>query len=360
MRNRVKSALRTGPVGAAGLVSVLALTLATGAAAQMRLLSDGPQVEFKDMVARVVVTPEERNDVDIRVRYGKVKVPTLMVSKRGQTTVLNGHLSKSRGMNFNLRINLDDSANPMRGSVFISGIGQVDVNELPLVFVRVPQNAVVKDSAYIFGQVGPAKSLDFILNGSGNWKIAPVSGPLNIIDAGSGNIRVTQAGDAIIDNLGSGTIAVDTVRSLKLTVSGSGNVSAQNAANVDIKNQGSGDVSLGTVRSLNAGLNGSGDLSVQHIGGNFSLVNNGASDVNIGRLLGAASLNMSGSGDVNIEDGQASNFVIRGSGSGDVSFGGVAGSVNIDNNGSGDVSIVKATGPVQSRMIGSGEMHIGN
>lgn len=347
------------PLTAAGLASVLALGAATGATAQMRLLSDGPQVEFKDMVARVVVTPEDRSDVDIRVRYGKAKMPTLMVSKRGQTTVLNGHLSKSRGMNFNLRINLDEDENTMRGKVFISGVGQVDINELPLVFVRVPQNAVVKDSSYVFGQVGPSKSLDFILNGSGSWKIAPVAGPLNIIDAGSGNIRVTQAGDAIVDNLGSGTIAIDSVRSLKLTVSGSGNVSAQNAADVDVKNHGSGDVSLGRVRSLKAGLNGSGDLSVQSVSGNFTLVNNGASDVNIGRLVGAVSLDMSGSGDVHIEQGSAANFAIRGSGSGDVSFGGVAGTVNIDNNGSGDVSIVKATGPVQSRMVGSGEMHIG-
>ncbi len=350
-----------GPIFAAGLVSALAIGAATAATAQMRLLSDGPQIEFKDMVARVVVTPEDRSDVDIRVRYGKVKVPTLMVSHRGNVTVLNGHLSTAtHGMNLKLRINLDDS-DETRGSVFISGIGNVDINDLPLVFVRVPQNAVVKDSAYVFGQVAPAKSLDFILNGSGNWNIAPVNGPLNIIDSGSGGIRVAQvSGDAIIDNMGSGDIELNSARGLKLSLSGSGNFTSQAAGDVDLQNQGAGDVSLGRIRSLKAGLNGSGDLTVQSVGGNFTLISNGSSDVNIDRLSGAVSLDMSGSGDVNIQEGQAANFVIRGSGSGDVDFGGTAGSVNIDSNGSGDVTIGKATGAVQSRVTGSGEMHIGH
>lgn len=349
------------PLSAAGLVSALALGAATCSWAQMRLLTpDGPQIELKDMIARVVVTPEDRSDVDIRVRYGKAKVPTLMVSHRGNVTVLNGHLSgNSHG--FNLRINLDDIGDSTRGSVFVSGLGQVDINDLPLVFVRVPMNAVVKDSAYVFGQVGASKSLDFILNGSGNWNIGPVATSLNIIDSGSGNIHVGPvSGDGIVDNMGAGEINIDSIRNLKISLSGSGNFSVQQAGDIDLQNQGSGDVTFGRIRSLKAGLNGSGDLTAQSVGGNFSLVNNGSSDVNVDRLIGAVSLDMSGSGDVRIQQGQAANFVIRGSGSGDVDFGGTAGSVNIDSNGSGDVSIAKATGAVQSRVTGSGEMHIGH
>ncbi|WP_443748303.1 GIN domain-containing protein [Asticcacaulis solisilvae] len=342
-------------------VSLLALGAATGADAQYRLLSDGPQVEFRDMVARVVVTPEDRSDVDIRVRYGKVKVPTLMVSKRGNVTVLNGHLSASNGGNINLRINLDDVGDDSRGTIFLSGLGAVNVNDLPLVFVRVPMNAIVKDSAYVFGQVGPAKTLDFVLNGSGNWNIAPVNGQLNIIDSGAGHIHAGPvSGDAIIDSMGSGDIALDGTRNLKLSLSGSGAFSVRQAGDVDLQSQGSGDMQLGRIRSLRAGLNGSGDLQVDTVGGNFALVNNGSSDVEIQRLNGTASLEMSGSGDVRISEGQAQTFMIRGSGSGDVDFGGTAGSVNVDSNGSGDVTIGKATGPVQTRVTGSGEMHIGH
>ena len=348
---------------AAGLVSALAIGAATGASAQLRLLSDGPQVEFRDMVARVVVTPEDRSDVDIRVRYGKAKVPQLMVSHRGNVTVLNGHLSdNAHGMNFKLRIDLDDitSSGP-RGSVFVSGLGQVDVNDLPLVFVRVPQNAVVKDTSYVFGQIGASNSLDFISSGSGSWNIGPVAGQLNVIDSGSAGIHAGPvSGDAIVDNMGSGDINLDATRGLKISLSGSGNFTVQQAADVDLQNQGSGDVSLGRIRSLKAGLNGSGDLSVQNVGGNFTLTNNGSSDVNIDRLMGQVSLDMSGSGDVRIQQGQAQTFMIRGSGSGDVDFGGTAGTVNVDSNGSGDVSIGKATGAVQTRVTGSGEMHIGH
>ncbi len=343
-------------------VSLLALGAATGAGAQYRLLSsDGPQVEFRDMVARVVITPEDRSDIDIRVRYGKVKVPTLMVSKRGNVTVLNGHLSASRGTNINLRINLDDIDDDTRGTVFLSGLGAVNVNDLPLVFVRVPQNAVVKDGAYIFGQVGPARNLDFVLNGSGNWNIAPVSGQLNIIDSGAGHIHAAPvSGDAIVDSMGSSDIALDSTRNLKLSLSGSGAFNVRQAGDVDLQNQGSGDVQLGHIRSLRAGLNGSGDLQVDTVGGNFALVNNGSSDVEIQRLTGTVSLDMSGSGDVRISQGMAQTFMIRGSGSGDVDFGGTAGSVNVDSNGSGDVTIGKATGAVQTRVTGSGEMHIGH
>ncbi len=341
--------------------SLLALGAATGAGAQYRLLTDGPQVEFRDMVARVVVTPEDRSDIDIRVRYGKVKVPTLMVSKRGNVTVLNGHLSASHGGNINLRINLDDVDDDAHGTVFLSGLGAVNVNDLPLVFVRVPQNAIIKDGAYIFGQVGPARNLDFVLNGSGNWNIAPVVGQLNVIDSGAGHIHAGPvAGDAIVDSMGSSDITLDSTRNLKLSLSGSGAFSVRQAGDVDLQNQGSGDVQLGRIRSLRAGLNGSGDLQVEAVGGNFALVNNGSSDVEIQRLNGTASLDMSGSGDVHIAEGQAQTFMIRGSGSGDVDFGGTAGSVNVDSNGSGDVVIGKATGAVQTRVTGSGEMHIGH
>ena len=347
---------------AAGLAGVLALGTATGAYAQLRLLSDGPQVEFRDMVARVVVTPEDRSDVDIRVRYGKAKVPQLMVSHRGNVTVLNGHLSGTHGLNFKINIDLNDSTpSSPRGTIFVSGLGQVDVNDLPLVFVRVPQNAVVKDSGYVFGQIGASNSLDFISSGNGSWNIGPVAGQLNIIDSGAAGIHAGPvSGDAIVDNMGSGDITLDGTRNLKISLSGSGNFTVQQAGDVDIQNQGSGDVSLGRIRSLKAGLNGSGDLNVQGVGGNFTLINNGSSDVNIDRLMGQVSLDMSGSGDVRIQQGQAQTFMIRGSGSGDVDFGGTAGTVNVDSNGSGDVSIGKATGAVQTRVTGSGEMHIGH
>lgn len=352
------------PLPAAGLAGVLALTLAGNASAQLRLLSDGPQVEFRDMIARVVVTPEDRSDVDIRVRYGKARVPTLMVSRKGNVTTLNGHVSnaqRSRDINIRLTVNFADTATITdRSSVYVNGIGQVSINDLPTVFVRVPQNAVIKDSGTSFGQVGPAKSLDLIVNGCGEWNIAPVDGALNIIDSGAGNIHVASAGDAIIDNLGAGDINIGNARTLKLTLSGSGNFNTGNAGDTEVLSQGSGDVSLGRVQSLKANLNGSGDLAVQSVNAGFTMTNNGSSDVGIDRLSGPVMLDMSGSGDVRVRSGQAQSFVIRGSGSGDVQFGGVAGTVNVDSNGSGDVMITRATGAVVTKISGSGEMHIGH
>ncbi len=345
---------------ATSLAGFISLGLATGAHAQYNLLSDGPQIELRDMVARVVVTPEARSDVDIKVRYGAAKVPTLMVSHRGNVTVLNGHLdAPEKSMNFRININ-NDHDQTVTGSVYIDGIGNVAVNDLPLVLVRVPENAVVKDSGYVFGRIGPSKSLDFIMNGGGDWMVDPVTGPLNVISSGSGDIRLSSAGDSIIDNMGSGDISIDTAQGLKVSLSGSGNFTATTAADTDLQNQGSGDVTLSHVRNLKTELNGSGDLNLSSVNGAFTLVNNASSDVSVGKIYGPITLNLSGSGDIGIDGGQAPTFVLTGSGSGDVDFGGTTGTVNIDSNGSGDISIMKATGQVVSHVNGSGEMHIGH
>ncbi len=343
----------------AGLVSAFALA-AGGAHAELSFNGDGPEIELRDLVARVVVTPENRSDIDVRVRYGKAKVPTLMVSHRGNVTVLDGHLSSlQHGLHLNINFN-DSDEGVDHGRVFISGIGDVDIADLPMVFVRVPMNAEVKDSAYTFGTVGPSNSLNFILNGCGDWNIAAVNGALNIIDSGSGSIHVASAGDSVIDNMGSSDIQVGKVRRLKLSLSGSGNFKAEQSEDTQLQNMGSSDVQLGRVALLKAQLNGSGDLSLDGIGGGLTLVNTGASDVTINRLNGSASLQMTGSGDVHIHNGQAQTFVVNGTGSGDVEFGGTAGAVTINTSGSGDVSIARATGPVTQHTNGSGETHIGH
>jgi len=342
----------------AGLVSAFALA-AGGAHAELSYNGDGPEIELRDFAARVVVTPENRSDIDVRVRYGKAKVPVLMVSHRGNVTVLDGHLSSlQHGLHFN--INFSDGDNSDHGRVFITGVGDVDINDLPMVFIRVPMNAEVKDSAYTFGTVGPSNSLNFILNGCGDWNIAAVNGPLNIIDSGSGSIRVASAGDSVIDNMGSSDIQVGRVHRLKLSLSGSGDFKAEQSDDTQLQNMGSSDIELGRVGLLKAQLTGSGDLSLDGVGGDLTLVNTGASDVTINRLNGSASLQLTGSGDVHIHGGQADSFVVHGTGSGGVDFNGTAGTVTIDTSGSGDVKITRATGSVTQHTNGSGETHIGH
>lgn len=316
---------------------------------------DGPQIELRDLAARVVVTPEDRSDIDIRVRYGKAQVPTLMVSHRGQTTVLNGHLS-DRFHGFGLRVNISDN----RGRVAIGGLGDVAVDDLPLVLVRVPMHASIRDSAYVLGRVDAAQSVDLVMNGGGAWTVGPVNGPLSIISSGSGDIHVTQAGDAIVDTMGGGAIILDGVGALKASLTGSGDFVVGRSGVTEVQNQGSGDMTLGHAAALRVELNGSGDMTVGSVDNGLSLINNGSSDVRVNRVAGPVTLNLAGSGDVDIDSGQIPSFRLQGSGSGDVVFGGVTGTVNIDSNGSGDVSIGRATGAVLTKVVGSGDMHIGH
>lgn len=337
------------------LIAIASGALAAAPAFAITMPGDGPQIELRDLAARVVVTPENRSNVDIRVRYGKAQVPTLMVSSRGDTTVLNGHLS-DRFHGFSLRVNIDDNHN----TVAISGLGAVNIDDLPLVLVRVPMHASVKDSAYVIGRIGPSQGVDLTMNGGGAWTVDPVSGPLSIINTGSGDIHVTQAGDAIVDNMGGGAITLDSVGNLKASLTGSGDFIVGHSGVTEVQNQGSSDMTFGNVAAMRAELNGSGDMTVGTLGNGFTLINNGSSDVRVTRVSGPVQLNLSGSGDVSIDGGQASVFRVQGSGSGDVDFGGVAGAVTVDTNGSGDVSIDKATGAVITKVVGSGDMHIGH
>ena len=56
------------------------------------------EVELKDIAAKVVVQPENRSDVQLKVVYGKVKLPAIMVHTKGDTFVADGKLKK-RGLN---------------------------------------------------------------------------------------------------------------------------------------------------------------------------------------------------------------------------------------------------------------------
>lgn len=275
-----------------GLLALTALAAAfTGSAA-----SAAPSVQIKDAVARVVVIPEDRQDVKVDFLTTNRALP-LVVSRVGDRTVIDGNLRYSKIHNC---MSLNG-----RTSVEVSGVGRVDWANIPQVVIHTPRNVDVAAGGAVFGSVGRSNSLSFANAGCGDWTIANVKGPLTVRQAGSGDLR------------------------------------AGSSSSADVRIAGSGDVGVGPVAGgLTADVAGSGDVHAPSINGDLKV-------------------HVAGSGDVRIDNGRARAMQVSVAGSGDVSFGGTADSLEARVMGSGDVSAGHVTGSLRKSVMGSGEVRIG-
>ena len=278
----------------AALLSLSAVT----AQAQPR---GGPSVDLYDAAARMVVIPEARRDVDVRITPGDARLPPLNPRIDGGRVRIDGGLAhRIRGCG-TYGAGWGRGAEPR---VRIEGLGEIPRSALPVVTVRVPLQAAVSASGAVWGEAGPSDTLDLAHGGCGDWTVAPVRGRFSLSVVGSGDTRARTAG------------------SLHLAVNGSG------------------DLQMEAVRDADIAIRGSGDA-------------------HIGRIDGPLTTATAGSGDIRIDGGRAPDVAVRIAGSGDMVFGGEAGAVSAQVAGSGDVHIARATGPVSKAVNGSGEVSIG-
>ncbi len=266
--------------------SVMALGAATAASAHT-------EVNLKDIAAKVVVTPENRPDVELKVVYGDAKVPVIMVHTEGDTLVADGKL-------FHKRLNCKEN-----GAVDIQGLGLVAGADLPTVYIKVPMDAKVASGGATFGKVGASNSLELSSGGCGNWQAGPVSGKAEINIGGSGDISLAGSGDAEVNIGGSGNftspqanrmeaniagngdIQIGRVTGpIEVNISGSGNVKVDDgvAPKVEVNILGSGDVRFGgEARDLEVNIAGSGDVRVKAATGNISKSILGSGKVIVGQ-----------------------------------------------------------------------------
>jgi hypothetical protein len=266
-----------------------------GALVAASAASAAPGVDIRYAAARVTVIPEARSDVQVYVARGNDKLP-LTVTRQGDQVVIEGNLHMR-----------PESCHGAFGKqrVFILGIGDFSVDDLPQVVIRTPMDAHVSAGESVWGSVAHANSLDLRNSGCGDWTVAPVSGPLNV------------------------------------GVSGSGDVHANGAGWAEVHISGSGDVSLGEVRgALTTAISGSGDISAASINGPFEA-------------------RVSGSGDVKVHGGRATTMNVHIAGSGDVVLKGPAQSLDASIAGSGDVSVGAVSGSVVKHVSGSGDVNVG-
>lgn len=304
-------------------VAVLGFTLAGSAHAQS---VDGVRVEHA--AARMVVIPEARTTISVTVTDGDPRLPRLVVRQTGAGVSIEGGLERRiegcRGGVTNTRLwgslvhTRDDRA------VQIAGVGRVELGQLPVVTAHVPMNAKIAAGDAVFGQVGPATTVDFTNTGCGDWRVADVRGALAVVEVGSGDVHAGAAQSVHARVTGSGDITMGAV-----------------GGHADALVAGSGDIDLGDV---------SGPLEVQVAG---------SGDIRVASVNGPVKARIAASGDINIDHGRAPNLAVNMTGSGDFTFEGTAGALSASLVGSGDIKVAHVDGPVAKSVVGTGDIQVG-
>ncbi|ANP46976.1 GIN domain-containing protein [Candidatus Viadribacter manganicus] len=254
------------------------------------------EVQLRDVAAFVRVIPENRTDVAIGwVNTGATPAPGYRMSRH--RLIVDGNLRRQIR---SCRVNGSDGF-----EVETTRLGRLTGAALPVIELRVPQNAVVAASGALRVHVAPAQALDIRLDGCGDADIVRVEDEAEIAISGSQDVRMYEAGQVSVAIAGSGDVVLGAVHNgLTLSVAGSGDVTA---ANVD----------------------------------------------------GPTSIAIQGSGDVNIRDGHATSLSVVIAGGGDVTHGGAAETLDAVILGGGDVRVRRVDGEITRRVLGGGEVVIG-
>ncbi|WP_340644452.1 DUF2807 domain-containing protein [Phenylobacterium sp.] len=276
-------------------MSLLTVVTAVSALALIAGAANAATVEVRDAVARVVVIPEDRQDIRVEFLTTNPSLP-LHVRSLGGKTIVDGDLDRKIK-------NCHGGGGKAR--VYVAGIGDVAYDDMPQIVVRMPRDAKVEAGGAVFGSVGKTASLELSNAGCGDWTVGNVAGKMSINVAGSGDTYTGVSGEAA------------------LRVAGSGDVRTQ-------------------------AVNGALEVSVA-----------GSGDVSVASISGPLTVKIAGSGDVSVRGGKATEVNTSVAGSGNVEFGGEAGSLKARIAGSGDVHVKAVTGEVSKAIVGSGRVSIG-
>lgn len=253
------------------------------------------EVQLRDVAAVVRVTPENRTDVAISVLHrGPLDVPTVRV--RGDRLVVDGN---SRRQITGCRGNGPDF------QVDTNRHGRLRQDQLTVIDLRVPQNAVISAGGGVRFSMGPSQSAQVAIQGCGDADIENVADDIELSVSGSSDVRLYGAGEASVSLAGAGDVVVGAVRD-GLTVS----------------------------------IAGSGDLVVA-------------------RADGPTNIAVQGAGDVLVRDGRATSLTIAIAGAGDVVHNGSAEQLDAAIFGAGDVRVRRVDGNVSRRVLGVGEVIVG-
>jgi Putative auto-transporter adhesin, head GIN domain len=270
-------------------LAALAATLAAASAWA------APSLEIRGVAARVVIVPEHRTDISVRVLSARPDLP-LRIEHLGDRVVITAART--------LRIRGCYIQDGKRG-VRVRGRADIPYENLPQLIILAPSRLKMTTGAAVFGAIGRSASLDLENRGCGDWTIANVAGAA----------RVRQDGAALVQ--------------------------------------------MGESAGADVNVSGGGDVAARRVAGSLVVVSAGAGRVRVEEVEGHANLRVAGSGDVQVRTGRISDLFASVAGSGRIGFDGQAGNVNASVTGSGQVIVAKASGKVTRRTMGKGEVRVG-
>jgi hypothetical protein len=250
-------------------------------------------VQLRDVAGYVRVVPENRSDVAVAfINSGPLSAPEYRISRR--RLIVDGRLRRQlRGC----RVEGADGF-----SVTTARQGRVSNTQLPVIELRVPQNAVVAVSGAVRLHMAPAHAAQIRLDGCGDADIVRVEEDAELAVSGAQDVRLYEAGTASIALAGAGDVVVGVVRNgLTLSVAGSGDfIVARADGPTNIAIQGAGDVTIrdGRATSLSIAIAGSGDVVHNGSAERLDAVIFGSGDVRVRRVDGEITRSILGGGEV--------------------------------------------------------------
>jgi hypothetical protein len=272
------------------------------------------EVQMDGVVARVVVIPESRANLEVTVQPGGAGFEPVRVRREGQRVVLEGGLDVNQ-----CKTNNGGTTLRTRGG------RRLQLSAAPLVTIRSPRSlAISTRRGAVEGQVGPMQNLSLSSGGCSRWRLADVSGQLQLTQSGGSR---TVAGQA---------------RSARLQASGGGSIET------------------GPVGSLDAGASGGGRLQVGTVGGPLNADASGGGVIRVASVSGAVTAEASGGGGVSIAGGRSGMLKASASGGGWVDHDGAASGLSARASGGGRVQVASLDGPVRERSeSGGGRVIVG-
>lgn len=290
----------------------------------------GTDLRLHHTAARVVITPEDREDFLIEINNpGYVPMPE--VTLEGGLVVIDGRLGG--------RI---DQCRP-GGGVQASGYGVFPLDHLPQITIRAPRTVRLETTGAGVTEIGPTQNLTASHTGCGEVRYADVTERAELRLFGSGSLRGGAASALRIELGGSGEVesgAIGGDVAIKLMSSGEVRVASVNGA-LDIENMGSGEVRVdgGAISRGRIQMAGSGEVAVAAPIQELDASMLGSGDMRVVGDVGAMRARVAGSGDIQVE--------------------GEAGSLEAETLGSGDIQVTAVRGELTRRRAGSGDVIVG-
>ena len=267
------------------LIGVAAAALAGGAQAAELVLDD--------VVARVVVIPEARSDIQVQVQPGRA-LPAPRVDRSGSNIRISAGLDVERC----------SSRNNDCMRVRVKGRGEFDIADAPLITIRAPRSfALRKEGGAVTGRIGPTQDLTLAAGGCGHFALGDVAGTLDASLSGGAHASVGRVRAARLRASGGGAVEVQTTASLDADATGGGQVrvaSVTGPVSADGSGGGGVKVDAGRTGLLRAGASGGGWVDFDGVADALDASASGGGRVSVARVTGRIDQRSSGGGSISI------------------------------------------------------------